>query len=210
MVRSRVPCRPQTEVPPIPHPSAADRTRPTRPARGGRMAAALGATGLALILAACGGRFAAGATPSVPTPRPTRVVATPTPSPTACTTPAAAATISLPGARTLPDGLEILDRKVGTGPVAKVGSKLSVLYVGSLPNGTIFDASSRHGNRPFSFTLGKHQVISGWDQGLVGMRQGGVRELVIPAALGYGCASPGAGIPANSTLIFTVTLVKVV
>lgn len=137
------------------------------------------------------------------------MVTTPAPTPTACVTPATVATTSLPGARTLRDGLEILDRKVGTGTVARDGSKITVLYTGSLPNGTVFDASSRHGNKPFALTLGKHQVIGGWDVGLVGMRAGGIRELVIPASLGYLCQSPGGGIPADSTLVFTVHLLTV-
>ncbi len=168
-----------------------------------------GALLAAVLLSACGGRFDAGSPPRLPPPRPTPVVTAAPATPTPCTSPATVATLSLPGARRLADGLEILDRTVGTGAVARAGSKLSVLYTGTLADGTIFDASSRHGNKPFTFTLGRDRVIAGWDQGLVGMRVGGIRELVIPASLGYRCSSPGPAIPADSTLVFTVHLLSV-
>src|SRR5580698_1999823 len=83
-------------------------------------------------------------------------------------------------------GLIIKDDVVGTGAVAQNGDSVSVLYTGTLDNGTVFDASSLHGNTPFSFTLGAGQVIQGWDLGVVGMKVGGTRELTIPPALGYG------------------------
>jgi len=79
-----------------------------------------------------------------------------------------------------------------------------VHYVGTLKDGTKFD-SSRDRNQPFTFTIGKGQVIKGWEEGIMGMRIGGKRMLIIPSELGYG--SGGAGeIPANSTLIFEVEL----
>ena len=105
---------------------------------------------------------------------------------------------------------KITDMVVGTGTVAQNGDTVSVLYTGSLDNGTVFDASSRHGNQPFSFTLGAGHVIKGWDLGLVGMRAGGTRELTIPGGLGYGAMPPpGSGIPPNATLHFTVELLSV-
>ena len=86
---------------------------------------------------------------------------------------------------------------------------MTVQYVGSLTNGTIFDASAKHGTSGFTFTLGAGQVIKGWDEGLVGMKEGGKRKLIIPASLAYGSQAVGNVIPANSTLIFEVELVKV-
>jgi FKBP-type peptidyl-prolyl cis-trans isomerase len=103
--------------------------------------------------------------------------------------------------------LQITDTTVGTGAEAAAGDTVTVDYVGELTDGTVFDASKNHG-QPFSFTLGEGRVIQGWDQGLVGMKVGGVRTLVIPPALGYGGQAVGA-IPANSTLVFQVTLLDV-
>ncbi len=104
-------------------------------------------------------------------------------------------------------GLQKTDEVIGTGDEAVAGKKVTVNYVGTLTNGNKFD-SSYDRNEPFSFTLGGGQVIQGWDQGVAGMKVGGKRKLVIPPELGYG--SPGAGtIPANSTLIFEIELLKV-
>jgi FKBP-type peptidyl-prolyl cis-trans isomerase len=104
--------------------------------------------------------------------------------------------------------LKIVDTKVGDGTEAKAGDTLSVKYTGKLTDGTIFDSTDKHGGQPFSFTLGAGQVIEGWDQGLVGMKVGGERELTIPSDLAYGDQATGS-IPANSTLIFTVQLVSI-
>ena len=93
--------------------------------------------------------------------------------------------------------------------MARAGDKVSVLYVGRLANGTVFDSSARHGNQPFTFKLTPGTVIPGWVEGVAGMRVGGVRELAIPPALAYGCQTPGPTIPANSTLIFTIHLVAI-
>src|SRR5580698_9241174 len=105
--------------------------------------------------------------------------------------------------------LTIKDDVVGTGTVAQTGDTVSVLYTGTLDNGTVFDASSLHGNQPFTFTLGAGQVIQGWDLGVVGMKVGGTRELTIPPALAYGDQSPAPSIPANSTLHFKIQLLGV-
>jgi len=105
--------------------------------------------------------------------------------------------------------LQITDEVVGTGATAAAGDNVTVNYVGSLTNGTIFDASANHGTTGFTFALGAGQVIKGWDEGIVGMKVGGKRHLVIPAALAYGANSPAPSIPANSTLIFEVELLKV-
>jgi len=105
--------------------------------------------------------------------------------------------------------LAMRDDVAGTGAVAEAGDSVTVNYVGSLTNGTVFDASANHGTTGFTFTLGAGQVIKGWDEGLVGMKEGGKRTLLIPAALAYGSQAVGGVIPANSDLVFEVELVKV-
>jgi FKBP-type peptidyl-prolyl cis-trans isomerase len=104
--------------------------------------------------------------------------------------------------------LKIEDLTVGTGAEAVSGKKVSVNYVGTLLNGTKFDANLDHGTAPFEFTLGAGMVIKGWDQGVAGMKVGGKRKLTIPASLAYGSGSVGA-IPPNSTLVFEVELLGV-
>lgn len=106
------------------------------------------------------------------------------------------------------DKLIIQDEVVGTGIEAVVGKKITVNYTGTLTDGTKFDSSLNPGRTPFEFTLGAGEVIAGWDQGFAGMKVGGKRKLTIPASLGYGAQSVGS-IPANSTLIFEVELLKV-
>ncbi len=98
---------------------------------------------------------------------------------------------------------------VGTGPEAKAGDSVTVNYVGVLyKGGKPFDASwNRH--EPFTFTLGKGQVIKGWDQGVAGMKVGGRRELIIPSELGYGATGSPPKIPPNSALVFVVDLLAV-
>jgi len=101
------------------------------------------------------------------------------------------------------------DEVVGTGAAAAAGDSVTVNYVGALTNGTVFDASANRGNEGFTFNLGAGQVIKGWDQGIVGMKVGGKRTLVIPASLAYGSQAVGDVIPANSDLVFQVELLKV-
>jgi peptidylprolyl isomerase len=97
----------------------------------------------------------------------------------------------------------------GTGPVATAGETVTVNYVGVLYHGgKIFDASWNR-KEPFSFTLGKGQVIKGWDEGVAGMHVGGRRELIIPSALAYGTRGSPPTIPANAPLIFVVDLLGV-
>ncbi|TGL88730.1 FKBP-type peptidyl-prolyl cis-trans isomerase [Leptospira congkakensis] len=102
---------------------------------------------------------------------------------------------------------QIIDLVVGKGEEAFSGSYVTVHYVGKLTNGTKFD-SSRDRNRPFEFNLGAGEVVKGWDKGVKGMRVGGKRKLIIPPELGYGSKTVG-NIPANSTLIFEVELLKI-
>ncbi|KAM0748957.1 hypothetical protein T439DRAFT_382049 [Meredithblackwellia eburnea MCA 4105] len=106
---------------------------------------------------------------------------------------------------TLAGGLVILDSKKGDGPVAKSGKKVGVRYIGKLESGKIFDSNTK--GAPLTFTLGRGEVIKGWDQGVAGMAVGGERRLTIPAALGYGKKGT-QGIPGNATLIFDVKLVS--
>ena len=104
--------------------------------------------------------------------------------------------------------LKIEDTKVGTGAEAKAGKPVTVHYVGTLTNGSKFD-SSRDRNEGFAFTLGAGQVIKGWDEGVAGMKVGGLRKLTIPPELGYGARGFPPVIPGNSTLIFEVELLQV-
>ena len=111
-----------------------------------------------------------------------------------------------------PDGdvtaLQSTDITVGTGATAKNGDCLVMKYQGNLAaDGTVFDENYDK-NQALQFTLGQGEVIQGWDQGLVGMKVGGVRRLVIPSALGYGAQGSGA-IPANANLVFTVKLLQI-
>jgi FKBP-type peptidyl-prolyl cis-trans isomerase len=105
--------------------------------------------------------------------------------------------------------LEINDLVVGKGAEAKSGDTVKVHYVGTLTNGDKFD-SSRDRGQPFVFELGKGRVIKGWDEGVVGMKEGGKRKLTIPPHLGYGARGAGDKIPPNSTLVFEVELLEVV
>jgi len=103
--------------------------------------------------------------------------------------------------------LVIDDIKVGTGDVVVFGSKVSVHYIGTLPNGQEFDNSNKRGT-PFSFTVGEGRVIKGWEEGLMGMKAGGQRILVIPPELAYGDSGVGP-IPPKATLVFAIDLISV-
>lgn len=111
---------------------------------------------------------------------------------------------------TLSGGTQIEDVEIGTGAVARKGRTISVHYTGWLyvggERGKSFDSS--RGGQPFTFVPGQGDVIKGWDEGIVGMKEAGVRTLIIPPAQGYGARREGH-IPPNSTLLFEVELVKV-
>ena len=102
--------------------------------------------------------------------------------------------------------LKTTDTQVGAGREAVKGAKVTVHYEGFLENGQKFDSSLDRGS-PFSFVLGAGKVIKGWDQGVLGMKEGGKRTLHIPAELGYGARAIGP-IPPNSNLIFHVELIE--
>jgi peptidylprolyl isomerase len=175
----------------------------------------LSATGVA----ACGGSSKAPGVQLAPSSGPI-VASTPatTPTPTTPTTPTTSATTPKPPSPlakkpviSVPKGpppskLVVKDLIPGTGPVAKAGSSITVNYVGVLyKGGKEFDSSWKTG-KPFApFQLGQGSVIPGWDKGLVGMKVGGRRELIIPPSLAYGKSGSGP-IPANSTLVFVVDL----
>src|SRR5580658_8529600 len=120
--------------------------------------------------------------------------------------PTAAAAAPQPGATVTE--LKIEDSKIGTGDEAVTGKSVTVHYTGWLTDGTKFDSSKDHG-QPFTFQLGGGQVIKGWDQGVVGMKVGGVRKLTIPPSLGYGDRGAGGVIPPGATLVFEVELLAV-
>ncbi len=104
----------------------------------------------------------------------------------------------------LEKGLVVIDYKLGDGPEARAGDKVSVHYRGTLKDGTEFDSSLAR-PRPLVFPLGQGRVIKGWDTGIAGMKVGGLRKLIIPAELAYGERARGK-IPANADLTFTVEL----
>ena len=142
-------------------------------------------------------------TSTTPTTPPTAAAKTPTSGPLA-TQPKVTVPTGTP-----PTKLETKEIIVGTGPEAKAGDSVTVNYVGVLYHGgKEFDASWKR-KEPFAFTLGKGQVIKGWDQGVAGMKVGGRRELIIPSELAYGKTGSPPTIPANAPLVFVVDLLAV-
>lgn len=105
------------------------------------------------------------------------------------------------------DKLIIENTLVGKGKEAKKGDKVTVNYTGMFIDGDIFDSSL--GKRPFSFVLGEGYVIKGWDEGVVGMKEGGKRTLKIPYDMAYGHVGAGGVIPPYSDLVFEVELLQV-
>ena len=117
--------------------------------------------------------------------------------------------------QTTASGLQYIDTIVGDGAEAAAGASVQVHYTGWLYNdtsvdkkGAKFDSSKDRGD-PFAFDLGAGSVIKGWDEGVQGMKVGGARTLIIPAALGYGARGAGGVIPPNATLMFDVELLAV-
>jgi peptidylprolyl isomerase len=105
-------------------------------------------------------------------------------------------------------GLKYVDVVVGDGPSPQAGQTISVNYTGTLTNGKKFDSSLDHG-KPYQFRIGTGVVIKGWDEGLMTMKVGGKRKLIVPPNLGYGVRGNPPDIPPNSTLLFDVELLEI-
>jgi peptidylprolyl isomerase len=186
-----------------------------------RSAVALATVGAAALLAGCGGSGGSSTitvgnenTADNALIKQTESSATKTPStPTASAKTPTTGPLSKEPKVTVPTGpaptkLVTKDLIVGTGAEAKAGATVSVNYVGVLyKGGKEFDASWKR-KEPFSFALGKGQVIPGWDQGVAGMKVGGRRELIIPSALAYGPKGSPPTIPPNAPLVFVVDLLS--
>jgi peptidylprolyl isomerase len=153
-------------------------------------------------LAACGSSSKSNASATTATNPTTTTAAACSPAPTK-------PTVTIPPGPA-PTTLVVKDLKPGTGATAQAGQTVTVHYVGvHYTTGKQFDASWDRG-QPFSFQLGAGQVIPGWDQGIVGMKVCGRRELIIPAALAYGNnPQPGGPIQPGETLVFVVDLLSV-
>ena len=148
---------------------------------------------LPIVLSACGG---GGAAPSAALP----------PSDPAALFFAPELDIDLGDFERTSSGLYVQDLEEGQGAVARRESRVWIYYVGWLPDGTVFDGNV--GGEPFHFRLGGNEVIRGWNEGLVGMKRGGRRRLVVRPGLAYGSRARGA-VPAGATLVFQVDLVDV-
>jgi len=109
---------------------------------------------------------------------------------------------------TTASGLKYVEIKEGTGSIPKSGQMVTVHYTGTLPDGKKFDSSVDR-NQPFQFQIGVGQVIKGWDEGVISMKVGGKRKLIIPPELAYGSRGAGGVIPPIATLIFEVELLNV-
>ncbi len=193
---------------------------PLPTARSGRVLAALGVAG-ALGLAACSSSpssSSAGTTststtrvpPHTTSPAGGALVAV---GPIAAADLSAAGTFGMPPTVTVPTGtppttLESADLITGTGPGVQAGDTVTVEYVlATYSSGKVVQSSWT--SQPFTFTVGLGDVIPGWDKGVLDMKQGGRRELIIPPQYGYGAQSPGPGISSNDTLVFVIDLIKI-
>jgi peptidylprolyl isomerase len=179
----------------------------------------LAALGAAILIAGCGSSGSSGTIGVGNENTSDSALATSTSSTPAAATSPSTASIKTPASGPLskeptvtppsgpaPSKLVTKDLIVGTGPEAKAGDAVTVNYVGVLyKGGKVFDASWKR-DETFPFTLGKSQVIPGWEQGIVGMKVGGRRELIIPSALAYGVKGSPPTIPANAPLVFVVDL----
>jgi peptidylprolyl isomerase len=170
---------------------------------------ALAAASVSVVLSACGSDQLSTSNPATSVP----AQASPATSPAASCTAAPSAVDNF--AQTVPltttaDGLQYGDITPGTGATPQKGQHLTVQYTGWLTNGCMFDSSRQSGRTAFSFVIGATppNVIGGWEEGLLTMRAGGKRRLVIPPQLGYGSSGQGS-IPANATLVFDVELLSI-
>ncbi|MBK7585717.1 MAG: FKBP-type peptidyl-prolyl cis-trans isomerase [Myxococcales bacterium] len=155
----------------------------------------------------CGPKREAEAQPPTSGATPSTVIAVPSPEPEAQTAEATAPARG-PSPGTTRSGLRIEDLRVGDGAEATTPSRVSLHYVGTLEDGSVFDSSRARGT-PFEVELGRGYMIRGFEEGVPGMRVGGVRRLKIPPELGYGERGVGAKIPPGATLIFEIELLEV-
>lgn len=166
-------------------------------------------------LAPSAGATEASAPASTPTTPTTPTTSVPTATAPTATTPKPPSPLSKKPVVGVPSGpapthLVVKDLIPGSGQAAKAGSTVTVNYVGVLyKGGKEFDSSWQRGQPLAPFQLGQGSVIPGWDQGLVGMKVGGRRELVIPPSLGYGATGSAPAIPPNATLVFVIDLLGV-
>jgi FKBP-type peptidyl-prolyl cis-trans isomerase len=109
---------------------------------------------------------------------------------------------------TTASGLKYVDLVQGTGESPRPGQKVTVHYTGTLEDGTKFDSSVDRGE-PYTFAIGTGSVIRGWDEGIMTMKAGGKRKLIVPSQLGYGAEGRPPNIPPNATLIFDIELLGV-
>jgi peptidylprolyl isomerase len=171
----------------------------------------IAALGAAALIAGCGGSGSSNSTITIGNENSAdsalaKASATSTTAKTPTSGPLATEPKVTPPSGAAPTKLVVKDLITGTGAEAKAGQTVTVNYVGALFNGgKVFDASWKR-SEPFTFPLGKGQVIPGWDQGIPGMKVGGRRELVIPAALAYGAKGSPPTIPPNAPLVFVVDL----
>ncbi len=184
-----------------------------------RPGTALAALGAAALIAGCGSSSSSSTIGVGNENSADNALATSTSSTSSAATTPAAATVKTPASGPLskeptvtpptgPAPTKLVTKEIikGTGPEAKAGEQVTVNYVGVLYHGgKVFDASWKR-NETFPFTLGKGQVIPGWDQGVAGMKVGGRRELIIPAELAYGAKGSPPTIPPNAPLVFVVDL----
>lgn len=170
---------------------------------------------LAMLIAGCGSKRQQTSAVNVQNPPESAPATATVPAPAPATPAPAVKSRSKDGWVTLVSGLKYKDIKVGNGAEVLSNTRVTVQYKGWLDNGTVFDSSRNPGREPFSFTVDNDQVIQGWHQGVRGMKIGGVRELTIPPALGYGDedkVNPATGkvdIPAKSTLHFQIELLDI-
>ena len=149
---------------------------------------------VALLMAGSLGACAGGPEPALPPSDPTQLFFAPD------------LEVDLSNFERTTSGLYVQDVSIGDGPITRRTSRVWIEYVGWLPDGTVFDGNL--GGDPYAIRLGGNEVIRGWNEGIVGMRRGGIRRLVVPPRLAYGSSRRGR-IPAGSTLVFYVELVDV-
>jgi len=161
---------------------------------------------LALLIVGCGRNAQQTTAVKVANPPDNAPSVSTVPPPPPMSPPPTVKSVDKEGWVTLQSGLRYKDKKVGKGTEAASNTRVTVQYKGWLDSGKVFDSSRKPGGEPFSFTVDGNEVIKGWDEGLKGMKVGGVRELTIPPALGYGEEGHGAAIPPDATLHFEVEL----